>query len=86
MLQPLSVKFTGEVIIPRGEAEVKVDYRGQTSCLPLLVTLGRWPGLLGHNWFSDLNMNWKELATPGAPGYNCNGPVSQLVLGAAGET
>ena len=41
VLQPSPVKlltFTGEVIIPKGEAEVKVEYAGQTCRLPLLVT------------------------------------------------
>ena len=41
VLQPPPVKlqtFTGEVIIPKGEAEVKVEYGGQTCRLPLLVT------------------------------------------------
>ena len=50
VLQPSPVKlqtFTGEVIIPKGEAEVKVEYRGR---LPLLVTPGKRPALLGHNW------------------------------------
>ena len=65
VLQPSPVKlrtFTGEVIIPKGETEVKVEYRDQTCCLPLLVTPGEWPALLGHNWLSDLRLNWKELA------------------------
>ena len=65
MLQPSPVKlrtFTGEVIIPKGEAEVKVEYRGQTCRLPFLVTPGKWPALLGRNWLSDLRLNWKELA------------------------
>ena len=52
VLQPLPVKlrtFTSEVIIPKGEAEVKVEYGGQTCCLPLLVTPGKRPVLLGRN-------------------------------------
>ena len=65
VLQPSLVKlrtFTGEVIIPKGEAEVKVEYGGQTCRLPLLVTPGKRPALLGRNWLSDLRLNWKELA------------------------
>ena len=65
VLKPLPVKlrtFTGEVIIPKGEAEVKVEYRGQTCRLPFLATPGKWPELLGHNWLSALRLNWKELA------------------------
>ena len=64
VLQPSLVKlqtFTGEVIIPKGEAEVKVEYGGQTGGLPLLVTPGKRPALLGRNWLSDLRLNWKEL-------------------------
>ena len=64
LIQPSPVKlrtFTGEVIIPKGEAEVKVEYGGQTCRLPLLVTRGKWPSLLGRNWLSDLRLNWKEL-------------------------
>ena len=63
VLQLSAVKlqtFTGEVIIPKGEAEVKVEYGGQTCCLPLLVKPGKQ--LLGRNWLSDLRLNWKELA------------------------
>ena len=63
--QPSAVKlrtFTGEVIIPKGEAEVKVEYGGQTCRLPLLVTPRKRPALLGRNWLSDLRLNWKELA------------------------
>ena len=65
VIKPSPVKlrtFTGEVIIPKGEAEVKVEYRGQTCRLPLLVTPGKRPALLGRNWLSDLRLNWKELA------------------------
>ena len=47
--------FTSEVIIP--EAEVKVEYRGQTCRLPLLVMPGKRPALLRRNWFSDLCLN-----------------------------
>ena len=54
--------FTGEVIIPKGEAEVKVEYGGQTCRLPVLVTPGKRPALLGLNWLSDLRLNWKDLA------------------------
>ena len=50
------------MIIPKGEAEVKVEYGGQTCRLPLLVTPGERPALLGRNWLSDLHLNWKELA------------------------
>ena len=65
VLQPSPVKlrtFTGEVIIPKGEAEVKVEYGGQICRLPLLVTPGKRPALLGRNWLSDLRLNLKELA------------------------
>ena len=64
VLQPLPLKlrtFTGEVIIPKGEAEVTVEYGGQTCRLLLLVTPGKHPALLGHTWLSDLRLNWKEL-------------------------
>ena len=60
VLQPSPVKlrtFTGEVIIPQGEAEVKVEYGGQTCRLPLLVTPGKRPALLGRNWLNDLCLN-----------------------------
>ena len=61
-LSPVKLQtFTGEVIIPKGEAEVKVEYGGQTCRLPLLVTPGKQPALLGRNWLSDLRLNWKDL-------------------------
>ena len=65
VLEPSPMKlwtFTGEGIIPKGESEMKVEYGGQTCRLPLLVTPGQWPALLGRNWWSDLRLNWKELA------------------------
>ena len=52
VLQPWPVKlqtFTGEVIIPKGKAEVKVEYGGQTCRLPLLVIPGKRPVLLDRN-------------------------------------
>ena len=63
-------------------------YIGQTCCLSLLVTSGKWPGLLGHNWFSNLHLNLKELAQQHqVHQVICDdGPVSQPVLGGAGET
>ena len=71
LLQPSPVKlqtFTGEVIIPKGEAEVKVEYGGQTCRLPLLVTPGKRPALLGRNW-SVPELEGACAATPGAPSY-----------------
>ena len=58
VLQPWPVKlrtFIGEVIIPKDEAEVKVEYGGQTCRLPLLVTPRKRPALLGRNWLSHLH-------------------------------
>ena len=50
------------MIIPKSEAEGKVECRGQTCRLPLLVTPGKRPALLDCNWLSDMHLNWKELA------------------------
>ena len=62
VLQPSPLKlqtFTREVIIPKGEAEVKVKYRGQT--IVSLSSLHLESGQCCY-WLSDLYLNWNELA------------------------
>ena len=53
--------YTGEVITPKGAADVKVEHEGEVKSLPLLVTDGEVPTLLGRNWMKELKLNWERL-------------------------
>ena len=65
-LQPSSAKlftYTGDRIQIVGQANVKVDYKGQEATLPLLVTKDKGPPLLGRNWLQTLKLDWKSIFT-----------------------
>ena len=53
--------YTGESISVKGAAEVTVKYNGQITMLPLIVTSGTGPSLLGRDWLSVLKLDWKEI-------------------------
>ena len=55
--------YTGESIPVLGTTDIRVDLNGQTATLPLLVTRGKGPSLLGWNWLSAVQLNWKEILT-----------------------
>ena len=60
-LRPSSAKlstYSGETIQVLGIADVKVEYKGQTATLPLLVIPGAGPPLLGRDW---LRLDWKSI-------------------------
>lgn len=40
---------------------VNVEYNGQTTTLPLIVTRGTGPALLGRNWLKELRLDWKQI-------------------------
>ncbi len=52
---------TGEAITVMGTTNVRVTYEGQDISLPLLVTEGNGPSLIGRNWLMNLKLNWKEI-------------------------
>ena len=63
-LRPSSAKlstYTGETIQVLGIADVKVEYKGQTATLPLLVIPGAGPPLLGRDWLNVLRLDWKSI-------------------------
>ncbi len=47
--------YTGQEIPVRGLLHVEVEHRGQQKQLPLIVTEGQGPSLLGRNW---LKLDW----------------------------
>ena len=62
-LQPTAVKlctYTGAEIPVVGRMEVKVQYQGQEENLPLIVTAGNGPNLMGRDWLTRLTLDWKN--------------------------
>ena len=55
--------YTGESIGVLGSAEVKVEHHGQVATLPLIVTKGTGPSLLGRNWLTAPRLDWQKIFT-----------------------
>ena len=55
--------YTGDPIPVVGAVNVRAEHNGQEVMLPLIVTGGTGPTLLGRNWLSSLPLNWKEIFT-----------------------
>ena len=53
--------YTGESIKVCGSAAVNVTHNGQTRSLPLVVTDGSGPTLLGRNWLEALQLDWRSI-------------------------
>ena len=53
--------YTGESITVVGSTQVTVEYKGQTRTLPLLVTQGNGPSLLGRDWLGTLRLDWQRI-------------------------
>ena len=53
--------YTGEVLRILGEITVTVCYKDQKSDLSLLVVARNGPSLLGHDWLSQIKLDWKQL-------------------------
>ena len=63
-LQQTDVKlrsYSGHEIPVVGEAKVQVSYGDQQACLPVIVTAGDGPALMGRNWLSVLRLDWKQI-------------------------
>ena len=63
-LQKSSVQlrtYTGDEIPVRGSVLVPVEHHGQDLTLPLIVTEGNGPPLVGRNWLSTLRLDWERI-------------------------
>ena len=74
--------YTGEIVTPEGVGRVEVDYRDQKFQLPVTVVKGNVPNLMGRDWLSRLNIQWKELFPSDARVHKMEGltePIAGLV-------
>ena len=55
--------YTGESIQIIGTTDVTVEHNGEVVTLPLLVTSGKGPSLLGRDWLASLKLDWKQIFT-----------------------
>ena len=53
--------YTGEELKQVGKAVVKVCVENHEEVLDLLVVEGSGPSLLGRDWLSKMQLNWKEI-------------------------
>ena len=53
--------YTGHQLPVLGQTMVSVEVDGQVKNLPLVVTKGSGPPLLGRNWLSEISLNWGRL-------------------------
>ncbi|PFX15928.1 Uncharacterized protein K02A2.6 [Stylophora pistillata] len=53
--------YSGHEIPVLKEAKVQVSYGDQQACLPVIVTAGDGPALMGRNWLSVLRLDWKQI-------------------------
>ena len=53
--------YTGEQIKVQGSVMVQVRHNGQTVSLPLIITEGDGPTLLGRNWLEALRLDWRTI-------------------------
>ena len=62
--------YTDEPIQVKGQLNVHVSYKGQTSPLKLVVVNGAGPNLFGRNWLKYIRLDWHRIATvqPGSQG------------------
>ena len=55
--------YTGQEIPVGGWLEVTVEHNGNRKQLPLIITKGDGPSLLGRNWLAELRINWESVYT-----------------------
>ena len=63
-LKPSNIKlhtYTKESIDVLGFMEATVCYKGQNKTLNLYVVGGEEPSLLGRDWLTELQLDWREL-------------------------
>ena len=59
--------YTREEISVLGSVMVPVEHNGQSLTLPLIVTAGNGTPLLGRDWLSALQLDWKSIFSVGSP-------------------
>ena len=59
--------YTKESITVLGSALVPVEHNGESLTLPLIVTAGNGPPLLGRDWLAALQLDWKSIFSVGSP-------------------
>lgn len=64
-LDPISIllqKYTGEKLTVLGSIDVAVKYayKNQQQNLQLLVIAGSRPSLIGRDWMSKIELDWKS--------------------------
>ena len=47
----------------RGSVRVPVEHNGQNQTLPLIVTEGEGPSLIGRDWLATLRLDWQVILT-----------------------
>ena len=69
-LEPCNQTFfthSGEPLQVLGQADVPVEYEGQSIKLPLVVAkIKGQPAILGRNWLYELKLNWKVFKVAGS--------------------
>ena len=63
-LQPSPVRlrtYLKETIPVVGSTNVNVDYNGQLCGLPLVVVGGSGPALMGRDWLSHIQLDWRQV-------------------------
>ena len=53
--------YAGQQIKVCGPAMVQARHDGQTALLPLIITEGNGPTLLGRNWLEALRLDWRTI-------------------------
>ena len=53
--------YAGELITVCGRTQVQVKHKEQTATLPLVITEGNGPTLLGRNWLEALRLDWRTI-------------------------
>ena len=53
--------YSGHEIPVLGETKAQVSYGDQQACLPVIVTAGDGPALMGRNCLSFLRLAWKQI-------------------------
>lgn len=50
-----------------GEANMQVEYQGQTASLSIVVVSGDKPCLMGRNWLKEVKLDWKTIFSLNKP-------------------
>ena len=58
--------YTKEAIPVVGSVLVPVEHNGQSLTLPLIVTTGNGTPLLGRDWLSALQLDWRSIFSVGS--------------------